>query len=322
MVARSKINFSYGWHAVPNAFGNAIETHKISLKAQAVFDYLCATRDEENKSGKSCAEIAASRNMSLISAKRAMKELRTLGWITSEPRYNRFENKVGNWYYINELPPSTIIAHSDEPKKKQVLQEILDIQTSMPYKELVTMLKLLKAAANKAIQEAIPQVQPVSEQKPEAIPQVQPVVEQKPEAIPQVQPVSEQKDEAYSANEYGKHKNVLLTAEEYKNLIYEYGYRRTEQYITLLSSYMASKNVTYENHYATLNLWIDRDIIRQTEQIKNTSHLGRIRNRFNNFTSSRKRNYDEIERMELEHLIKSTENKPPSDDETNNPKRE
>lgn len=59
---------------------------------------------------------------------------------------------------------------------------------------------------------------------------------------------------------YGEFKNVLLSLEEWDKLISLYGEKNTDILIAELSTYMASKNKRYANHYATLLNWGRRKI--------------------------------------------------------------
>lgn len=58
--------------------------------------------------------------------------------------------------------------------------------------------------------------------------------------------------------EHGEYKNVLLTDEELAKLQAEYP-ADYESMIENLSSYMASKKVSYESHYATIRRWAKED---------------------------------------------------------------
>lgn len=57
---------------------------------------------------------------------------------------------------------------------------------------------------------------------------------------------------------YGEYANVLLTDEEYNKLKAEYP-TDYEGMIDNLSSYMASKKVSYDSHYATIRRWAKED---------------------------------------------------------------
>ncbi|MCL2289276.1 MAG: hypothetical protein FWC34_01015 [Bacteroidetes bacterium] len=281
------VGFDMSWHAVPNGFRKAIEASEISVYAQVVYDHLCAEKDNELKAASSCREIAAARNISCASAKRALKELKKLGWITAEPRLNAFGNKIGNWYYINELPPGTVISHSDDREKADLMQELVDVQASLTKEELRQEINRLKAASAEPVQHAEDVPNAPSEKPPETPPT------QEPEAVNE------------STKAHGEYENVLLTSKEYESLVKEYGQETTEQYINELGSYMASSNKTYPGHYATVRRWIERDKKnKQDEQTK--ANLPIKRNRFNNF-KSHKRDYAEIERLEMAYLIRKVE---------------
>ena len=58
---------------------------------------------------------------------------------------------------------------------------------------------------------------------------------------------------------YGRYKNVSLTPSEYESLKNEYPVY-VDKYIERLSEYMESKGKFYQNHYATILNWLNKDI--------------------------------------------------------------
>ena len=73
---------------------------------------------------------------------------------------------------------------------------------------------------------------------------------------------------------YGKFKNVLLTDEELQKLKDDYS--DWEEKIERLSSYMKSTGKTYDDHYATIELWSAGDTKKEQDQpstIANTEYL-------------------------------------------------
>ena len=63
---------------------------------------------------------------------------------------------------------------------------------------------------------------------------------------------------------YGEYKNVLLSDEEFVNLIKEFPSDYNDR-IENLSSYMASSGRTYDNHYATIKFWDKKDKEKKTQ---------------------------------------------------------
>ena len=59
-------------------------------------------------------------------------------------------------------------------------------------------------------------------------------------------------------NTYGEYENVLLSDEEYVNLIKEFPSDYNGR-IENLSSYMVSSGKTYDNHFATIKFWASKD---------------------------------------------------------------
>jgi DNA-binding transcriptional regulator YhcF (GntR family) len=122
------------------------------------------------------------------------------------------------------------------------------------------------------------------------------------------------KTEPEEKNIYGHYKNVLLSQTEYDNLIRDYGQDMVEKYITRISFHQVSKNKFYVNHEATIRRWIYEDEAKAKKESEQDArnNLARSkaatstakRNRFANF-KGRERDYDEIERLEQELLIRN-----------------
>lgn len=69
-------------------------------------------------------------------------------------------------------------------------------------------------------------------------------------------PVEEEKKPV--KHKHGEYRNVLLTDEEYANLLQLFPNDLQER-IERLSEYMASKGARYKSHYATIRAWANRD---------------------------------------------------------------
>ena len=67
-----------------------------------------------------------------------------------------------------------------------------------------------------------------------------------------------EKDKKSTPIFYGEFKNVRLSKEEYENLKEKLS-SHTEIMINKLSRYMKSSGKTYQNHYATILNWYDKD---------------------------------------------------------------
>ncbi|OFT39387.1 phage replisome organizer N-terminal domain-containing protein [Aerococcus sp. HMSC06H08] len=67
-----------------------------------------------------------------------------------------------------------------------------------------------------------------------------------------------EKDKKSTPIFYGEYKNVRLSKEEYKNLKEKLN-SHTDIMINKLSRYMKSSGKTYQNHYATILNWYDKD---------------------------------------------------------------
>jgi flagellar biosynthesis GTPase FlhF len=58
---------------------------------------------------------------------------------------------------------------------------------------------------------------------------------------------------------YGKWKNVLLTDDEYRELIQDYGSQAVEVYIIKLDEYIETTGKKYRNHCAVIQKWLEED---------------------------------------------------------------
>jgi phage replication O-like protein O len=58
---------------------------------------------------------------------------------------------------------------------------------------------------------------------------------------------------------YGNFKNVLLTDEEYDQLVYDYGRDNAERYIERVDSWVQSTGKERADYYATIRLWLEKD---------------------------------------------------------------
>ena len=100
---------------------------------------------------------------------------------------------------------------------------------------------------------------------------------------------------------YGRFQKVKLTDEEYSKLTTEYNKVVIEQLINELDSYIASNGKQYKDHYVTLIRWYERaEAEKKANQPKEYSVRGVE-------LSNRQRDWDKIERMEQEYLIRYVE---------------
>ena len=58
---------------------------------------------------------------------------------------------------------------------------------------------------------------------------------------------------------YGKLQMVMLTEDEHKKLVTEYGEKVIAEYIASLDLYIGSKGAKYSSHYATIISWLTKD---------------------------------------------------------------
>ncbi len=72
-------------------------------------------------------------------------------------------------------------------------------------------------------------------------------------------------------NTYGEYENVLLSDDEYVNLIKEFPSDFNDR-IENLSSYMASSGKTYDNHYATIKFWASKDKEKKDQTAPSQQH--------------------------------------------------
>lgn len=68
---------------------------------------------------------------------------------------------------------------------------------------------------------------------------------------------------------FGLFKNVLLTEQEHKNLLIDYGDKKAVDYIERLSGYIASTGKRYKSHYATIQNWARKDGVERWSKLNN-----------------------------------------------------
>ena len=69
----------------------------------------------------------------------------------------------------------------------------------------------------------------------------------------------------YNKTAYGRNGKVLLKTEEYDKLINDYGKETVERYIDRMDNYLTSKGREYNDCYAELLVWIDRDGVQKRD---------------------------------------------------------
>ena len=65
---------------------------------------------------------------------------------------------------------------------------------------------------------------------------------------------------------FGRNGNVLLKNDEYDKLINDYGKETAERYIERMDNYISSREAKYNDCYAELLIWLDRDNVKKLEQ--------------------------------------------------------
>lgn len=71
--------------------------------------------------------------------------------------------------------------------------------------------------------------------------------------------IKEREKENYSLKTYGHFKNVLLTNEEYEQLIYDYGEQDTERYIDKVDNWVEIKGKEKADYCSTIRSWMEKD---------------------------------------------------------------
>ena len=71
--------------------------------------------------------------------------------------------------------------------------------------------------------------------------------------------IKEREKESYSLKPYGHFKNVLLTNEEYEQLIYDYGEQDTERYIDKVDNWVEIKGKEKADYCSTIRSWMEKD---------------------------------------------------------------
>lgn len=83
--------------------------------------------------------------------------------------------------------------------------------------------------------------------------------------------IEEEGEKNIVRNTYGEFDNVLLSADEYVNLIKEFPSDYNDR-IDSLSSYMESSGKTYDNHYATIKFWDKKDKEKKDQTAPSQQH--------------------------------------------------
>ena len=65
---------------------------------------------------------------------------------------------------------------------------------------------------------------------------------------------------------FGRNGNVLLKNDEYNKLINNYGKETAERYIERMDNYISSREAKYNDCYAELLIWLDRDNVKKLSQ--------------------------------------------------------
>ena len=71
--------------------------------------------------------------------------------------------------------------------------------------------------------------------------------------------IKDKEKESYSLKPYGHFKNVLLTNEEYEQLIYDYGVQDTERYIDKVDNWAEIKGKEKADYCSTIRSWMVND---------------------------------------------------------------
>ena len=71
--------------------------------------------------------------------------------------------------------------------------------------------------------------------------------------------IKDKEKESYSLKPYGHFKNVLLTNEEYEQLIYDYGEQDTERYIDKVDNWVEIKGKEKADYCSTIRSWMVND---------------------------------------------------------------
>jgi len=98
-------------------------------------------------------------------------------------------------------------------------------------------------------------------------------------------------------------KAIKMTTTEYHELVAEHGEEKIADYMDKMEDWTLSSGKTYANYAAAIRKWIRADEEKRAERLAEGDRP-RKRNRFANF-KGRERDFEELERLEREHLIKS-----------------
>jgi DNA-binding transcriptional MocR family regulator len=254
------------WYMAPKLTYDMTE---VSGTARWVYGFLCRCANEENISFPSYRKIMEACDIgSRATVSKAIKELVSAGLLIKEVRYKKQGAKGTNLYtVITDLS-------NNEPLPVISNEELKFLKGLEPALEHYSHEVLLDILLNKVFDVPAPASTP-------------------PDWEPE------------GRNQYGHNKEVYLTDEEYMGLVNEFGAETVTDFIEQLDSRIAGhgEQEKYVNHYATLRRWVKRWLKEEAAKPDKNKN-GPKRNRFANF-KSRERDYEEIERLEREHSMKS-----------------
>ena len=282
-LQKMTVGFTDPWAAFPRVlYGGRTDLNSYE---RDIFNFLCSRKDHKLRAIGSYMEISHYCNMSRSTAKKYLKSLRVKGWIEAEPRYGISGKKIGNFYKVNEKPFGK--------QKENVIKSAI---ASSETEGTENIFKLLKEALQSKV---------LNDDVADALNKIENHITQdnateKPVSQPKLEVIIKDTN-SQEVEVYGEYENVKLKNWEHKKLIKKYGNETTDRIITELDSYIESSGKKYSGHYATIVRWLKKE--KSGKELPKAPNAAK-RNRFANFTP-RERDFEEIERLEREHLMQS-----------------
>ena len=310
---RKTVGFKRPWNACPGEMYN----HIMPGNAFMILSHLSNKRDDDLRAVASYADLMNVTGLCRTTVKKHLKWLVVNGWIEKEPRLGYTGKQIGIYYKIIELPfgvsPENEVKEAIKNNKSETAEERFKLLKES-IKEILTddeadALDKIKKLLNKIDTENVPEKKIEQEEKqPENTEEIPGAINPKTPTKPIKEPQIEVKKETGLYKQvkiYGEFEQVKLTNNEHLKLEKKYGIELTERMISELDSYIASSGAHYDSHYATIIRWIKKE---KKEKEQPSAPQNARRNKFANF-KPRERDFDEIERLEQEYLIRSVEQK-------------
>lgn len=292
------------WYMAPKLVYDLHE--EISKDTRWIYGYLCRSASEENTSFPSYNRIQKVCKVARATVSKALKELQEHGLLKVEARYKANGARHSNKYTL-------VVPESNMDEMSLAMAQFMKGASQEQKGRFWQMAKQF-FSENTPVQEAEAVVPSPAPKGPEAVEQpAQPVNEKPPKTEAKAAGAEKPQADTGTGNRkgYGEFGLVMLTDEEHGALAEKYSRAKRDSYISKVDTYMKSKGKKYNDHYATILMWIKRDEDKLKNEKGEEYKPGDIipPKRPGDF-AHRKRDWAEIERMASEQLDKKYGSRP------------